>query len=124
MLNGDFFSIVNHTDLGNSAADFTLAMNPNHTIYCAHFPNNPITPGACIIQIAKDLFSFLRQTDYTIKKIKTVKFIHPIIPTVHKTVHFNLQWEESDDLFRVKVAVYEEDIVFSKINMQLEKKDL
>ena len=119
MLKDDFFSIVEHTKTGDSAASFVVRFNLKHIIYQAHFPNNPITPGACIIQIAKELFSFLHQINCTIKKLKSVKFIHPIIPTVHNTVNFKMEWENNNDFFQVKVIVSAKDIVFSKINMEV-----
>lgn len=123
MFKDNFFSLIEHRKIDHSAAEFTVRFNLEHTIYQAHFPNNPITPGVCIVQIAKELFVFLQQTDFTIKKIKSVKFIHPIIPTVHDKVNFKMEWEDEKGLFRIKVTVYAEDTVFSKINMQVEKKD-
>jgi len=122
MLKDDFFSIVEHTKTGDFAANFVVCFNLKHIIYQAHFPNNPITPGACIIQISKELFAFLQQTDCTIKKIKSVKFTHPIIPTIHNTVNFKMEWEENNGLFCVKITVSAEDTVFSKIKMDISEK--
>jgi 3-hydroxyacyl-[acyl-carrier-protein] dehydratase len=118
MLKDSFFSILNHTT-DNHKAEFVIELNPEHTIYQAHFPNKPITPGACIIQMAKELFSFLNQTNCMIWKIKTVKFIHPIIPTTHQVINIQMEWDETenDNPCRLKVNVYRENIVFSKINL-------
>lgn len=121
MLKDDFFSIINHTAT-EFKADFTIALNSNHSIYKAHFPNNPITPGVCIVQIAKELFSFFKQKDCIIKKMKSVKFINPIVPVVHNTIDFNMEWEENNASYIVKVVVCVEGVTFSKINMQLDKK--
>lgn len=123
MLKDDFFSILIHTITDKDTADFTIELNPEHTIYKAHFPNNPITPGVCIIQMAIELFSFLKQTNFKIKKIKTAKFIHPIIPTIHTAIHYQIGWEEmtQDKSSYVKIQVYQDDIIFSKINIYMEK---
>jgi 3-hydroxyacyl-[acyl-carrier-protein] dehydratase len=121
MLKDNFFSILNCTNAADSEVDFTICLHSEHTIYQVHFPNNPITPGVCIIQIVKELFSFFKQTDFTIKKIKNVKFLHPIDPTVHNTINFNINWEENNELFLLKTTVYEGDTVFSKINMEMLK---
>ena len=32
-----------------------LCCNPEHLIYQAHFPGNPITPGACLLQTVGEL---------------------------------------------------------------------
>ena len=34
---------------------FSIELDPEHFIYKAHFPGEPITPGVCIMQIAKEL---------------------------------------------------------------------
>jgi 3-hydroxyacyl-[acyl-carrier-protein] dehydratase len=124
MLKDDFFSIIIHSITDTRQAEFTIALNPEHTIYKAHFPGNPITPGVCILQMAIELFSFLQQTDFKVKKIKTAKFIHPILPTIHPVLHYQIGWEEviEDNSSYVKIQVYQDDIIFSKINMYMEKK--
>ncbi|MDR0602995.1 MAG: hypothetical protein LBG80_01660 [Bacteroidales bacterium] len=123
MLKDSFFSILNHTLTDKHRADFTIALNPEHTIYHVHFPNNPVTPGVCIIQVAKELFSFLEQTEFNIRKIKTVKFIHPIIPTTHPVINYQMEWEKikQDDPYYVAVNVYREDIIFSKMKLYIAK---
>ena len=118
MLKDNFFYLFDYTDTNHSEINFTIRLNLEHIIYQAHFLNNPITPGVCIIQIIKELFSYLKQTDFTIKKIKSAKFLHPIVPTVHNIVNFKINWEENNGLFCLKTAVYYQDVVFSKINLE------
>ncbi|MDR0368512.1 MAG: hypothetical protein LBH82_05160 [Bacteroidales bacterium] len=121
MLKDDFFSIVAHSLLDSHTVDFQIKIHKNHAIYKGHFPGNPVTPGVCIIQMARELFVFFKQEDFLIKKIKSVKFTQTIIPTLHETIHYRMEWEDADSehLIRLKATVYSEDIVFTKINMQL-----
>jgi 3-hydroxyacyl-[acyl-carrier-protein] dehydratase len=123
MLKDNFFSIQNYTLTDNRKANFSIELNPEHKIYHVHFPNNPITPGACIIQMAKELFSFVEQKDLNIKKIKTVKFIHPIIPATHPLINYQMEWGEiqQHEPYYVKINVYWEDIIFSKMKLYLAK---
>ena len=39
------------TIAGGDTDKIWLRLNPDHPIYHAHFPGNPITPGVCIVQI-------------------------------------------------------------------------
>jgi 3-hydroxyacyl-[acyl-carrier-protein] dehydratase len=50
----DFYS-VKETQNVDGMMNFTVRLNANHFIYAAHFPENPVTPGVCITQIAKEL---------------------------------------------------------------------
>ena len=42
-------------DIPDDKISYNIKLDANHFIYQVHFPNEPITPGACIIQIAKEL---------------------------------------------------------------------
>ena len=41
-------------ETADGAVCYDIRLHPDHTIYKAHFPGEPITPGVCVIQIAKD----------------------------------------------------------------------
>jgi 3-hydroxyacyl-[acyl-carrier-protein] dehydratase len=55
-------------------------LDATHFIYQAHFPGNPITPGVCIIQIAKELMEEHYQQQFRIQKVLNVKFLNVISP--------------------------------------------
>ena len=43
---------IDNTDTGITAK---LRCNPEHPVYQAHFPGNPITPGACLLKTAGEV---------------------------------------------------------------------
>ena len=59
---------------------FGITLRADHTIYQAHFPGQPITPGVCIIQIAKELLEEHLGRPLLIRAIKNVKFVGIISP--------------------------------------------
>ena len=59
---------------------YDVSLQEKSLIYQAHFPGEPITPGVCIIQIAKELLEDYAQKRYQIKTIKNVKFLSVISP--------------------------------------------
>ena len=121
MLKNDFFTIVNQTVVEDKIR-FTVRLDANHTIYKAHFPNNPITPGVCTVQMTKELFSFYQKDDFVIQKIKTVKFSNPIIPNNHAQIYIDMMIDELDEGgYVMKSTVCTDDIVFAKMNMQLKR---
>ena len=74
-----------------SLPSFDITLNAAHTIYQAHFPGQPITPGVCIIQIAKELLEEHLGRPLLIRAIKNVKFVGIISPvdTPEVTYHFD-----------------------------------
>ena len=53
-LKDNFYTIENATHDADKHV-FGVLLNPNHAIYAAHFPGNPITPGACTLQMVGEL---------------------------------------------------------------------
>ena len=126
MLKDNFFTIVDQTIIDNNTVRFTIWLRKNHTIYQAHFPKNPITPGVCIIQIVKELFSHYKNDDFVITKVKNVKFSHPLIPTAHTRIDVSMKIEETEEenIYTVKSTIYTVDIIYTKINMTLKRGEL
>ncbi len=59
---------------------YAIELDAGNLIYQAHFPGEPITPGACIIQIAKELLEDYTGKKLAIQSMKNVKFLHVISP--------------------------------------------
>lgn len=119
MFQDNLFSIVSENKTDNQA-DFTIRLNGKHPIYKGHFPNEAITPGVCLIQMAVDLFSHAMQKNYHLAKAKNVKFLQIIRPDEHPEIHYQLTWEKTEDeLFAVKVLVDDGVVTFSKMSLQM-----
>lgn len=59
---------------------FTVRMNPEHVIYSAHFPGDPITPGVCIIQMGVELLGRALGRPLELSAVKNVKFLSILRP--------------------------------------------
>lgn len=119
MFQENLFSLVSENKTDNQA-DFTIRLNGCHPIYTGHFPNDAITPGVCVIQIAVDLFSHTIQQAHHLVKAKNVKFLQIIRPNEHPEIHYRLTWEKTEEkLFAVKVLVDDGNVTFSKMSLQL-----
>ncbi|NLO41691.1 MAG: hypothetical protein GX109_01490 [Bacteroidales bacterium] len=118
MLKDDFYSLVEGTCDTEGNYLCKLRLNASHEIYQAHFPGNPITPGACIVQIAKELSELMIDKSIIITEIKNLKFIHVIVPHEFPEVNFQLALtrKEEDEIFSAKVLVFAGEMVFAKCN--------
>lgn len=85
---------------------FHLRLNPSSVIYQAHFPNEPITSGVCIVQIAKELIEEVLQCRLDIAVVKNVKFLSVLSPNETTEVIFHIQkLTVSEDTSEVKSQV-------------------
>jgi 3-hydroxyacyl-[acyl-carrier-protein] dehydratase len=116
-LKDDFFSIINFYQI-NSGIDYTIRFNPEHTIYQAHFPGNPITPGVCIIQIVKELTEEALKKELFLKKVNNVKFLNVINPLEHNEVTFSISFSTTeDDAHKINAVVSDGNNTFAKLSM-------
>lgn len=119
MFQDDLFQILTE-EIEDNRALFAIRLNREHSIYSGHFPGDPITPGVCVVQIATDLFSHLMKKECTLITAKNVKFLNIIKPTEHDTINYELNWEKTEnESYKVKVVVKAEDVVFSKMSLEL-----
>jgi len=118
ILKDNFFTIKNQ-NITDGKAEFRVKLNAENFVYQAHFPNNPITPGVCLIQMAVELFGSLKGTNFSIKTLKNVKFTAPINPLEFSEVDFLIEFTENENLWQIKVLIKEKEITFAKISMIL-----
>jgi 3-hydroxyacyl-[acyl-carrier-protein] dehydratase len=58
-----------------------VKLNQNHEIFSGHFPGNPILPGVCSLQIAKELF-----LQSQIIAIGSIRYYSPINPNIIQSI--------------------------------------
>lgn len=119
MFQDDLFTIITE-NIAEQHAVFDIRLNAQHPIYTGHFPNDPITPGVCIVQMVTDLFAHIQQRECSMVAAKNVKFLNLIKPAEHEVVRFTLDWDGvGENQYKVKALVSAEDVVFSKINITI-----
>ena len=95
-----------------------LCCNPNHLIYQAHFPGNPITPGACLLQTAVELLQRKLGRPLYLKASKNIKYLNVLVPAEGKEVHFvfsNLAENETE--CKAQVVIADEAQVYTKMSL-------
>lgn len=92
--------------------------NPGHPVYQAHFPGNPITPGACLLKTAGSLFQqWLGQPLY-LKSSKNIKYLAILIPEEGKDVKFSFSHiVKSENESKAQVVIADENTVYTKMSL-------
>ena len=86
-LNGDLFRIESPMeDLPEGQSGFNIILNPDHLIYKAHFPGQPVTPGVCMLQMIQELLSVKEGKQLYIRSIKNAKYISMMSPVTDNRV--------------------------------------
>ena len=120
-LKNNLYYIQNQDNINST---FTIELNPDCFIYKAHFPELPITPGVCIIQVAKELFSELCGATLDLESVSNAKFLAVINPEVTSklTYSFNKVTDSEDSSqYKVSVVVADEKTTYTKLSLCFRK---
>ena len=81
MLRDSFYDILQSNPDG-----YVIRFNPAHPIFSGHFPEYPVVPGACVVQIAEELEALTYGHPVRFSAIRDLKFRQPITPDQDITI--------------------------------------
>ncbi|HTE01722.1 MAG TPA: hypothetical protein VK668_20680 [Mucilaginibacter sp.] len=92
----DLFSIDEITHEGG-AVRAKLDINPEHEIFKGHFPGQSVVPGACMLQIVKDVLEMTFKHPVRLKKADHLKFMTMVDPTNTWSVQLDIAYKMLDE---------------------------
>ena len=114
----DGFFIIESTQDTEGGFEAVLRTNPEHSIYKAHFPGSPITPGVCVIQAAGELLEQKLNRKLYLKTVKNVKFLSVIIPEEGKKIKYCFSnIVEDENGVKAQILVSDDASVYAKISL-------
>ena len=119
ILYNDFYTASLSAKTENGC-EYSISLNKEHFIYQAHFPENPITPGVCIVQICTELMGKYLERKLQLKRINNVKFISIINPVLNGSLRIAFsKISEIADGYTFAALVYNESAQFSKLSLEV-----
>lgn len=121
MFLNDLYHIIS-MDSREEERVITVRLNPEHRIYGAHFPGNPITPGACLMEMARELSSVVLDKELLLEKADNVKFLKGIHPGEHPLIIFRLYIIGPEDrTWKVRTEIMEGETLMTRMNLCLKE---
>ena len=123
MLNKDFYKIQTINQVDANTIHVSILLNKNHNVFNGHFPNNPITPGVCMIQAIKEIAQTQVNSLLFIHKISNVKFTAIINPNVNPYLILELSLINENNIIKVKnITKFTDGTIALKCNGTFVKK--
>ncbi|MCS2585674.1 3-hydroxylacyl-ACP dehydratase [Bacteroides sp. BFG-551] len=72
-------------------------MNPGHPVYQGHFPEHPVVPGVCLLQLIKECVEDIRQQKLQIAQVSSCKFLSAINPIETPYISVALTFKETEE---------------------------
>jgi len=98
LLRNNFYHIIAQDD-----SSYTIRFNAKHPVFAGHFPNYPIVPGACLVQIAEDLLSDHLKKTVAFTSIHNLKFRQPVYPDA--TVTYELKPGKTENSINCQLSI-------------------
>ena len=96
ILKDDFYTVEQLVaEEGNIHA--TLRLNGKHRIFEGHFPEQPVVPGVCMIQMIKELLETVTGNRLLLRQSDTIKFLSVIDPTEGKPLLADISYNNIED---------------------------
>ena len=80
MLKDSLYKIITLNQV-DGTIEAVLEIDKANKIFEGHFPGQPILPGACMLQMVKEILEFALNLNIRLKKAGQMKFIAMIDPT-------------------------------------------
>jgi len=90
MLHGDLFTIQS-IQKEESSAKAVLTLNSKHPVFEGHFPGRPVLPGACQLQMVKEIMQIILNAEIQLTKGHQLKFLSLIDPTTTGVLQLELK---------------------------------
>lgn len=96
------FYTLNHLEVNDNLTTAQITINKNHAIFQGHFPDNPITPGVCMMQIIKELTQIIVKETLFMESSNNIKFLSIINPEKNADLVLTLDISKNEDVYKVK----------------------
>jgi 3-hydroxyacyl-[acyl-carrier-protein] dehydratase len=122
MLLKDFYKVISIENTTENKYSVLIHINAAHEVFKGHFPDNPIMPGVCMMQIIKELTEQISVSSLFMQTLSNVKFMALINPFKTPELRLELDISTTDtDLIKVKNVTYFEETVALKLSSVYKK---
>ncbi len=111
----DLYTVKGINREGINKINVLIEFNAIHDIFKGHFPENPILPGVCCIQIIKEILALELHNEIILTRASSIKYLSFINPNVHGSVNFAIEFMgKENEHISCSVSVYSESITFCR----------
>ncbi|WP_270088652.1 hypothetical protein [Sphingobacterium sp. SYP-B4668] len=103
MLLTDFYRLDSLTQIDAQKHVAKIRLNKDNDIFKGHFPDNPVTPGVCMMQIIKEIVEQIVEQTLFMEQSSNVKFMAIINPEINPELILDIDIKGDADIgYQVK----------------------
>lgn len=95
MLEGIFYSTISYSHIGNDVKA-SLKLNRESSVFAGHFPDMPVVPGVCSIQMIQELIEKAISKKIMLINADNIKFLGIINPEITPEIDIEITYRFDD----------------------------
>ncbi len=120
MLLNDFF-FINEKVTSETEIWAELVINTNHKIFEGHFPNQPVVPGVCMMQVVKEILELVIGKETNLVQAAEMKFLAVINPLENNLIHASIKYTAGESgAINIVASLFKDELVHFKCKGQLQ----
>ena len=120
MLLNNFFTI-NDKVTSETEIWAELFINANHKIFDGHFPNQPVVPGVCMMQMIKEILELIIGKETNLLQAADMKFLAVINPQENNLIHASIKYATDEaGVINIVASLFKDELVHFKFKGQLQ----
>lgn len=118
MLTGDLFLVkkIEKTDYGTLTQVY---VRRDHGIFNGHFPDSPVVPGVCMVQLVKELAEQVYNIGGHLTYADNIKFLSVWNPEEINEAAVSLKVNRLNDSIEIKALIFDGSTTFLKLSATL-----
>lgn len=119
ILLNDFFTI---SDISTSETETeaTIVINGAHKIFNGHFPNQPVVPGVCMMQMIKEITEQVTGKTTNLSSAADMKFLAVIDPQRNNIIRASIRHTAGEQgVMNIQASLFKDELVHFKCKLQL-----
>ena len=105
---------LDNLTVDDTKATANITINKDHIVFNGHFPENPVMPGVCMMQIIKEITEKIVDKKLFMQSASNIKFMAIINPFITPELELQLEITEADQGYKAKNVSKFEDTVALK----------
>lgn len=98
-----------------------LIINANHKIFEGHFPNQPVVPGVCMMQMIKEILEQVIGKETNLLQASDMKFLAVINPQENNLIHASIKMATDESgIINIVGSLFKDELVHFKFKGQLQ----
>jgi len=114
MLKNNLYKITS-LSVSDNKLEAIIEINKDNDVFSGHFPGQPVLPGACMLQIVKEVLESALCKTLRLKKAGQIKFLNPVNPEITPVLNLQLLYIQDVSSINISASFWYKDTAYFKL---------